>query len=173
MNKQYVILTFGILALLFLVLFQNCGAELPKSKEVDGRFATLPSCRLIDTRNTTGNSQGAVFKKGLIKEDVWNVAELKGACDLPNSNVTAIAINFTLLEIEGPLSVNDGLGALAISPYSVPMPKTPTGVTAMWNETSKVVSNYTVVQINSDQKLGIFTNFQTHMIVDIVGYYHY
>ncbi len=115
-------------------------------------FYPVVPCRVADTREADG---GPILAAGTVR----SFAIPESGCGIP-SNAAAYALNITVVP-DGPL------GYLTVWPAGSPQPFVST--LNSWDGT--VVANAAIVSAGTDGAISIYVTNQTHVILDINGYF--
>jgi C1A family cysteine protease len=121
----------------------------PSNSTTDLSLYTLPPCRIVDTRQTTGMFSGP------IPEDAT-----ASGCGVPPS-AKAVVLNATVVPGHG------FLGNLTLWPYGQPQPLVST--LNAWD--GQVTSNMAVVPTSSSGAIDVFATDPTQVILDTSGYF--
>ena len=119
------------------------------------QLAPLPPARLLDTRGPVGGHPGVVPSTATVAVDVF------GAGGVPaGSTPTAVVVNLTSTGAAGE-------GFLVASACDAPRPSTSNLNTGAGRD----VAAHAVVAVSADGHVCIYSNVNTHVIVDITGWY--
>lgn len=118
-------------------------------------FVPVTPCRVADTRNPDDTFGGPVMAGGMSR----SFPIPQSACGIPNSAL-GYSLNVTVVP-GGPLSY------LTLSPTGQPRPL----VSTLNSFTGKVVANAALVPAGSGGAIDVFVTDQTHVILDINGYF--
>ena len=125
----------------------------PRGVARGGRYVALPPTRALDTR-TTGHKPGPREATRL---------QVTGVSGVPTAQVSAVAMNVTLTESNGPgyVQVVPTGGATAL------------GASSNLNAVAQnqTIANQVIVPIGADGSVTLYTQSGTHLVVDIQGYY--
>jgi len=121
-------------------------------------FYTVPPCRLVDTRLTTGVPIGGPALAG----GVSRVLPVTGKCGVP-ANATALSINFTATAAGAPGSVRlDAAGDALVGPMVIYSP-------------AQTRTNNAIVPLNPSGELTAIavqdSTTTVHLIIDVNGYF--
>jgi peptidoglycan/xylan/chitin deacetylase (PgdA/CDA1 family) len=143
----------GAVAVLASLLVLATPSSAPAAPSGASRFVPLPPARVLDTRNAVGAS-GAVPPGGTLDLTVV------GAGGVPASGVSAVVLNVTATETQGP-------GYITVYPTGQP------GSSSNLNiETpGQTIANLVVVPVSDKGQVSFFTLGGTHFIADVFGYY--
>ncbi len=119
------------------------------------QLAPLPPARLLDTRGPVGGHPGVVPSTATVAVDVF------GAGGVPaGSTPTAVVVNLTSTGAAGE-------GFLVAYACDAPRPSTSNLNTGAGRD----VAAHAVVAVSADGHVCIYSNVNTHVIVDITGWY--
>jgi hypothetical protein len=118
-------------------------------------FYPVTPCRVMDTRLTNGPLGGPILAAGATR----SVPVLSGPCGVPASAV-AYSLNMTIVPT-GPL------GFLITWPTGTSQPV----VSTLNDPTGTVVANAAIVPAGTSGSINVFVTAQTHLIVDVNGYF--
>src|SRR5579872_266732 len=119
------------------------------------RFIPVTPCRVIDTRNPTGNFGGPIIQGGASRV----VPIPQSACNIP-ATALAYSLNVTVVP-SGPL------GYLTIWPTGQTQPV----VSTLNSFDGRVVANAAIVPAGTSGAISVFVSNPTHVIIDINGYF--
>jgi hypothetical protein len=121
-------------------------------------FIGVPPCRVVDTR--TGEGKTGPFGPPIMAGgSTRSIPIPQSTCGIPTS-AKAYSLNITVVP-SGPLSY------LSIWPAGQPQPL----VSTLNSFDGKVVANAAVVPAGTDGAINVFVTNQTHVIIDINGYF--
>lgn len=129
-------------------------------------YTPVQPCRIIDTRSTAAGVIPAAGTRSFVAINASNFTSQGGSatnCGTLGLNATAVAVNFTAV-------FPTGQGFLTVYPFGTVQPVAATMVYVPGN----LLSNFSVVQIPnplSSFDFTIYSNAQTHVVADIVGYF--
>jgi hypothetical protein len=121
-----------------------------------GDFYTVPPCRLVDTRRTSGVPVGApALSAGGVRGFI-----AVGQCGIPTT-ATAVALNITVFE-------PGAAGALSVSPAE-------SGVPLIYYNAGQTRANNAILRLNTQGGLfalaGQAAGTTTHLVIDVSGYF--
>jgi hypothetical protein len=119
-----------------------------------GTYVPLVPSRAVDTRSGTGANLGPVPSGGTI--DV----QVTGKGGVPATGVRAVVLNVTATQ-------PTGIGYLTLFPTGAPRPLA-SDLNFAAGETRP---NLVVVQVGTGGKVSLYTSTQTHVIVDVFGWF--
>ena len=117
---------------------------------------SVPSCRLIDTRNPAGPSGGPALSAGQTR-----LFPMRGSCRVP-ATAKAVMINMAVV---GPSAG----GFLTIYPANLPRP----GASTLNFRAGALRSNNAIVTLDSAGQMAVYVNMGSgtlHFIADVTGY---
>jgi transglutaminase-like putative cysteine protease len=125
---------------------------------VGGSPSTVNPARLVDTREGGSTTDGQQAGSGRVKAKV--VAEVRVAArgNVP-ADATAVLLNVTAVEPSGP-------GFLTVFPCGSPVPN----ASNVNYVKGQVVPNAVLAKIGTAGKVCVFTEAETHLIVDVNGF---
>lgn len=132
--------------------FGNCTQSAPPRK---GRFLPVTPCRVADTRLASGPFGGPVLAAG----ESRTFAIPAGPCQTP-SNAVAYAFNVTVVPVEP-------LAFLSLWPTGQSRPL----VSTLNSFDGSVAANAAVVPAGTGGAVNVYATNQTHVILDISGYF--
>jgi hypothetical protein len=133
--------------------------------DIDGYFATpgspgslnfypVPPCRVIDTRNANGTFGGPVMTAGSSRSFPIPAS----ACNIP-AGAQAYSMNVTVVPF-------GALFYLSVWPSNQPQP-----LVSTLNSDGRILANAAIVPAGSGGGITFFVTNQTHVILDINGYF--
>ncbi|MGB8887957.1 MAG: Ig domain-containing protein [Candidatus Korobacteraceae bacterium] len=121
-------------------------------------YPVMP-CRVADTRNGNG-PLGGPYLQGYQERDF---PILDSSCIPQGITPVAYSLNFTVV----PHPSGQSLGWLKTWPTGDPLPET----TTLNNNTGTVVANAAIVTAGTDEKVAVYPNGTTDLLIDIDGYF--
>ncbi len=121
----------------------------------DGRIVTQAPQRLFDTR--PGAAPGP---KGLVPSASAITVPVLGRAGVPATGVTAVVLNVTVTETEGP-------GFVTAFPSGTTRP---TASSINVNRQGETVANQVIVPLGVDGAISLFTLSGAHLVADVFGY---
>jgi hypothetical protein len=121
------------------------------------QFYPLPTCRVLDTRNTDGSLGGPYLHGG--QERDFPVQSSN--CQIPSS-AQAYALNLTVVPYQG-----SQLSYLTVWPQGNPKPVAST----LNNPTATIVANAAIVPAGTSGEIAVYPSNNTQLVVDINGYF--
>ncbi len=118
------------------------------------RFVPVPPCRVADTRNSNGPFGGPAIPGGGSREFVIH----NSPCGIP-SGALAFSLNVTVVPTVS-------LGYLTVWPNGQAQPAVST-----LNSDGRIKANAAIVPAGSDGGVDVYASDQTHVILDIDGYF--
>ena len=118
-------------------------------------FHTVTPCRVADTRTATGSLGGPIMAANSTR----SFPVPSSACGLP-SNATAYALNVTVVPAAK-------LNYLTLWPAGQSQPT----VSTLNSPAGQVVANAALVPAGTNGALDVYVTDQTHVILDVVGYF--
>lgn len=120
-----------------------------------GRYVPLTPARVLDTRNGTGGVAGPVGPDATVG------VQITGRAGVPDTGVTAVAMNVTVTE-------PTGSGFLTVFPSATARP-----IAANLNFTpGKTVPNMVVVKLGASGRVDMYnSDGATHVVYDVAGYF--
>jgi hypothetical protein len=132
----------------------NNSAVLTTAVEHRSRFHTVQPCRLVDTREAVGPRGGPALAGGQARS-----FPMAGACGIPVS-AWALSLNVTVVGAEG-------AGHITLYPAGMPRP-----LASSLNFTAgRARANNAAVSLDAEGTLAVFTTHDTHLVIDVTGYY--
>ena len=118
------------------------------------RFIPITPCRVVDTRNPTGQFGGPIIATNTTR--TFNIPS--GSCNIP---ATAQAYSF------GVVVVPPGqIGYLSLWPTGQPQP-----LVSTLNSDGRVKSNAAIVPAGTNGSINAYSSNATHLVLDINGYF--
>ncbi len=123
-----------------------------------GRYVAVGPERLLDTR------PASLIGHTGVKPAATAVTRLRvtGAKGVPSTGVTAVAVNITLTETEA-------VGYVQVAPYASLV--VGASSTANISRVGQTVAAATIVPVDANGDIAIYTQMSTHVIVDINGWF--
>jgi len=118
------------------------------------RFVPITPCRVADTRNPTGPFGGPILAGGVTRSFVVP----NSACGIP-STAQAYSLNFTIVP-------PSWVGYLSVWPTGQPQP-----VVSLLNSDGRIKANAAIVPAGLSGAINLYASQNTHVIVDINGYF--
>ena len=145
---------FGLKKLAALCLLSGANLFAIGTMPTPLTFVAITPCRVVDTRNATGDLAGPILLPGTRDFPV-----LSGTCGIPNTAV-AYSINVTAIPA-GHLSY--------LTIYATGQDQPPTSTLNSDNGT--VVANEVAVSAGTSGSVRVYTTDETHVILDVDGYF--
>jgi uncharacterized protein YdaT len=147
---------------------QSAGAGVDQTLSAIGkRYYSLDPCRIVDTRRGAGELAGPVGAKQEKDFSAKNAAMIKaqgghsGGCGVP-ATATALVVNITAVD-------QAGVGHLRAWPAGAPRP-----LASIVNFAGDTIANSTILPICTTACTADFTIFastESHIVVDVMGYF--
>lgn len=132
------------------------GVFIPSGTSLSAQqFYSVTPCRVADTRNPQGAFGGPALVAGVAR----NFQVTAAGCGIP-ANATAFALNITAVPI-GPL------GYVTVWPAGTAQPV----VSTLNALTGTITANAAVVPSGLSGTISVFANANTHLIIDVMGYF--
>lgn len=132
------------------------GVFIPAGTSVSAQqYYSVTPCRIADTRNPQGAFGGPVLFAGAAR----NFQVTAAGCGIP-ANATAFALNITAVPI-------GSLGYVTVWPAGTAQPV----VSTLNAVTGTITANAAVVPSGLSGTISVFANSDTHLIIDIMGYF--
>lgn len=132
-------------------------AEVTLIPDGTSRFVALSPNRLFDTRPTEpGNGP-----KGFVPADSEIDVQITGVAGVPSTGVSAVAMNVTATQVEGPGFVT-AYAKGEQRPVSSNLNFTTPGDT---------IANFVIVPVGDGGKVTLYTLSGTHLLADVAGYF--
>jgi SpoIID/LytB domain protein len=128
----------------------------PPVPAVAAKFEPVVPARLLDTRDGTGTSVGAIA----LAADCTQPLQVVGVGGVPGTGVSAVAVNVTATQAETP-------GFLTVYPCGQNRPDTST----VNYSPGQNVANMAQVQVGTNGQICIYTLSKVHVVVDVLGWY--
>jgi len=123
------------------------------------QFYPLTPCRVIDTREATGDLGGPYLQA----QEERDFPVLESTCIPSGVSISAYSMNFTVV----PHQAGQPLGYLTVWPQGQPQPT----VSTLNNPTATVVANAAIVPAGNNGAIATYAYNDTELIVDINGYF--
>ncbi len=123
------------------------------------QFYPMTPCRVIDTRNPSGELGGPPLVGGRQR----NFPVLTSSCMPQNVIIQAYSFNVTVVPYPG----GQPLHYLTVWPEGEAQP----GVSTLNNRTATTVANAAIVPAGSSGGISVYASDSTELVVDIVGYF--
>jgi hypothetical protein len=117
-------------------------------------FYPVSPCRVLDTRNATGSFGGPVMTAGSSR----SIPVPSSPCNIPG-NAKAYSVNVTVVPLEP-------LAFLTVWPTGQSQP-----VVSTLNSDGRIVANAAIVPAGTGGAITLFVTNQTHVVLDINGYF--
>ncbi len=130
------------------------GTALQPPSVVATKFVPLPPVRILDTREGLGAPAAMVGGGGHLE------LQIAGEGGIPNSDVSAVALNVTATEAAQ-------AGYVSVYPSGRRRPT----VSSLNLETDQTAANLVIVKVGANGKVTLFSSGGTHFVADVAGYY--
>jgi probable HAF family extracellular repeat protein len=129
----------------------------PTSGPLPLQFVPVLPCRVVDTRNPTGQFGGPAITGGTAR----NFPITQGGCSIP-STAAAYSLNVTLVPVE-----HHSVGYLTIWPAGQTQPT----VSTMNSLDGRVKANAAIVPAGTGTAVSVYVTDTTNVVLDIDGYF--
>jgi hypothetical protein len=122
-------------------------------------FVPVTPCRVVDTRNAVGPFGGPIFSSGQTR----SFAVPSSGCTGIPSGISALSLNFTVTQ-----TLQAGGGFLTAWQTGGSQP---TVASLTWFGANQTLSAASIVPTGSGGSISVFVGSQTHVIIDVNGYF--